>query len=356
MRGSIRARLEADRQAAAVEVDLLAGSEEGEADAVDEDVARERERVLRHGSDRSAGGAEGTEGAADGDVFVEVRVAVEADDADAADELAVGDDPLSDAVRTEDAVERNAAGLHRAVVDGLRIRPVVGQLLTGDDAGAAAGCAGNGVAWSAGERLGGRNGLGGIEYGMEVATAIRVLDAVQRRVRRIRYAGREMHAADEAHRARRERRHVVAEERRRTRHADGEVVVVWIGVVLVEERQHAAGAVDDGDRGAAADRSVGCRYDGIHIGGRERRERRRRGVPEGPVDTLRVYRGCRQDQCDKQDVSHDLLARVGATRQPSLDPVDKRRGTVAENDRISALELDFGDSHAGVASEEGAVG
>src|SRR5258708_39874700 len=91
MSDSIRSRLEADRQAAAVEVDLLPGSEEGEADAVEEDAARERERVRRHGSDRSAGGTEGTGGDADGDVVGGGDVAIHADDADAASELTVGD-------------------------------------------------------------------------------------------------------------------------------------------------------------------------------------------------------------------------------------------------------------------------
>ena len=45
----------------------------------------------------------------------------------------------------------------------------------------------------------------GVERRVEAAAAVAVLDAVERRVRRARDAGREVDAGDEAHRARGER-------------------------------------------------------------------------------------------------------------------------------------------------------
>src|SRR5258706_5056635 len=111
-----RIQLDADRQAIIVEAELLSGAEERQANAVDEDVAGEGERVLRHGSDRAGGRAERAECAADGDGLVQLRIAVDADDSDAADELAVGDDSIRHPARAEDAIERNAAGLVRSVI------------------------------------------------------------------------------------------------------------------------------------------------------------------------------------------------------------------------------------------------
>src|SRR5216684_390955 len=44
-----------------------------------------------------------------------------------------------------------------------------------------------------------------------------------------------------------------------------------------------------------------------------------------------------------------------AAGRAGLDLIKKRRGAVAEDDRISAFELDVGDSHARVVGQEGAV-
>ena len=86
--------LEPDRQSVVVEPQLLIGAEERQADAVDEDVARERQRILRHGSDRAAGDPSAPKAPVTAANFGELRVAGDADHADAADELAVGDDAI----------------------------------------------------------------------------------------------------------------------------------------------------------------------------------------------------------------------------------------------------------------------
>ena len=158
-----RIDLDPDRQAVVVETEPLIGAEERQADAVDEDVARERQRILRHGRDRACRRSERAECAADGDRFVELRIAVDADHADAADEFAVADDSIRHAARAEDAVERDAAGFDGAVVDGCGYGPSSGNCLPVTMPGPQPDVPTERVARSAVERLRRRNGLGRIE-------------------------------------------------------------------------------------------------------------------------------------------------------------------------------------------------
>src|SRR5262249_17484911 len=160
--------------------------------AVDEDVLRLRQRILWHRHEASRERADG------GGELDEISVAGAIDHADAADEPGLVEHPSGHADR---AIDRDAAGVHGPIEQRLRIRAVVGLDLADDDAEAAAAGIGR-VAWlvvhDAVERASARQALAGVPEHAEVAAAVRLLDAVERRDRRVLDAGREVHAADEA--------------------------------------------------------------------------------------------------------------------------------------------------------------
>src|ERR1019366_9925913 len=68
-----------------------------------------------------------------------------AGDADGAEEFAGSGDALLDRADVEDAVERNAARVDGTIVDFLRIRRIIGQNFSCNEAGPAAGSVGCGT-------------------------------------------------------------------------------------------------------------------------------------------------------------------------------------------------------------------
>ena len=242
-----------------------------------------------------------------------LRIVGIADDADGAEELAVRDDGTVHL----DAIERNTAGSHAGRI------VVIGEPFAGNDARPATRSVAGRTDRSGGNGTRARDALVGIEGDVEIAAAIRVLDAIERGAGRVRDAGREMNAADEAHRARGERRLVVAEERGRARDADGQFVIRAGHTGLAEDRQRTSGAVDDRHGQRAVDRIGSAAHDGLDlrrrqrigrraaIGARNLRERRRRATRRlgggfhtlaGSADALGVEREREDDEKRDRDL------------------------------------------------------
>ena len=135
-------QLKSDRQSIGVESQLLIRPDERQPDAVDEDVLRIRQWIVRQRDDRRDAGVERTERAGDRGKLAELRIAGNAGNADRAEEFAGSGNALLDRADVEDAIERNAARVDRPVADFLRIRPVIGQRFSGDETGTAAGSIG----------------------------------------------------------------------------------------------------------------------------------------------------------------------------------------------------------------------